>query len=194
MTRGPGGCWRAGMVEGISVREASRLFGLHRDTVRKMLAYSVPPGYRREGPGRISSGCHGDPTLRQAQDEPFTAKFQGSSATRPSASLSGSRTSTGSMVSTPRRRSPSRALRITSGSVGGEDRRCSCRCPTRRATPSVISIRDYQPSTRWRSSARCWPSAARLPARRPTTATQPLLRMTSQQSSKEAAPHGQAHL
>ena len=40
---------RACMVEGMSVREASRVFGLHRDTVRKMLAYSVPPGYRREG-------------------------------------------------------------------------------------------------------------------------------------------------
>ena len=40
------------MVEGMSVREASRVFGLHRDTVRKMLAYSVPPGYRREGPPR----------------------------------------------------------------------------------------------------------------------------------------------
>ena len=36
------------MVEGTSIREASRVFGLHRDTVRKMLAYSVPPGYRRQ--------------------------------------------------------------------------------------------------------------------------------------------------
>ena len=33
---------RACMVEGMSVREASRVFGLHRDTVRKMLAYSAP--------------------------------------------------------------------------------------------------------------------------------------------------------
>ena len=41
---------RAGLVEGMSVREASRVFGLHRNTVRKMLAYSAPPGYRREGP------------------------------------------------------------------------------------------------------------------------------------------------
>ena len=39
---------RACMVEGMSVREASRVFGLHRDTVRKTLAYSVPPGYRRK--------------------------------------------------------------------------------------------------------------------------------------------------
>ena len=43
---------RAVMVEGMSIREASRVFGLHRDTVRKMLAYSVPPGYRRHSPPR----------------------------------------------------------------------------------------------------------------------------------------------
>ena len=43
---------RACMVEGMSIREAARVFGLHRDTVRKMLVYSVPPGYRREGPPR----------------------------------------------------------------------------------------------------------------------------------------------
>ena len=36
---------RAVMVDGMSIREAARVFGLHRDTVRKMLAYSVPPGY-----------------------------------------------------------------------------------------------------------------------------------------------------
>ena len=41
---------RAVMVEGMSIREAARGFGLHRDTVRKMLAYSVPPGYRRQTP------------------------------------------------------------------------------------------------------------------------------------------------
>ncbi len=46
---------RACMVEGMSVREASRVFGLHRDTVRKMLEYSVPPGYRRESPPRKPS-------------------------------------------------------------------------------------------------------------------------------------------
>ncbi len=40
------------MVEGMSIREVSRVFGLHRDTVRKVLAYSVPPGYRRQNPPR----------------------------------------------------------------------------------------------------------------------------------------------
>jgi transposase len=43
---------RACFVEGMSIREAARVYGLHRDTVRKMLRYSVPPGYRRERPPR----------------------------------------------------------------------------------------------------------------------------------------------
>ena len=37
-------------VEGMSIREAARVFGLHRDTVRKMLMFSLPAGYRRSGP------------------------------------------------------------------------------------------------------------------------------------------------
>ena len=40
--------------------------GLHRDTVRMMLAYSVPPDYRRQTSPREG------PTLRQAQEELFT--------------------------------------------------------------------------------------------------------------------------
>ena len=40
------------MVDGMSIREVSRVFGLHRDTVRKILAYSVPPRYRRQTPPR----------------------------------------------------------------------------------------------------------------------------------------------
>jgi transposase len=43
---------RACFVECMSVREAARVFGLHRDSVRKMLKYSVPPGYRRDQPPR----------------------------------------------------------------------------------------------------------------------------------------------
>ena len=51
---------RAVMVGGMSIRETARTFGLHRDTVRKMLAYSVPPGYRRQNP------------LKRPKLEPFT--------------------------------------------------------------------------------------------------------------------------
>jgi transposase len=40
------------IVEGMSEREAARQFGLARETVRKMVRYSVPPGYRRQQPVR----------------------------------------------------------------------------------------------------------------------------------------------
>ena len=43
---------RACMVDGMSTRKAARVFGLHRDTVRKMLKYSVPPRYRRQSQPR----------------------------------------------------------------------------------------------------------------------------------------------
>ena len=35
------------MVDGLSRREAATRFGVHRNTISKMLQYSVPPGYRR---------------------------------------------------------------------------------------------------------------------------------------------------
>jgi transposase len=41
---------RAVRVEGKSQRAVARDFGLSRDTVRKMLEYAVPPGYRRQQP------------------------------------------------------------------------------------------------------------------------------------------------
>jgi len=41
---------RAVQVEGISQREAARQFGLSRQTVKRMLAYSIPPGYERKKP------------------------------------------------------------------------------------------------------------------------------------------------
>lgn len=37
---------RAVMRDGMSEREASRVFGLDRGTVSKMVKFSVPPGYR----------------------------------------------------------------------------------------------------------------------------------------------------
>ena len=41
------GIRRAVMVEGLSRREVARRFGVHRNTISKMLQFSVPPGYRR---------------------------------------------------------------------------------------------------------------------------------------------------
>lgn len=41
---------RAVRVEGRSQRAVAKEFGLSRETVRKMLQYAVPPGYRRQQP------------------------------------------------------------------------------------------------------------------------------------------------
>ena len=41
------GIRRAVMVDGLSRREAAKRFGFHRNTISKMLQFSVPPGYRR---------------------------------------------------------------------------------------------------------------------------------------------------
>ena len=41
---------RSVYVEGLSERAAARRFGLARETVRKMLRYRLPPGYRRAKP------------------------------------------------------------------------------------------------------------------------------------------------
>ena len=43
---------RAVYVEGLSRREAARRFGIDPRTVAKMLAFAVPPGYRRSHPPR----------------------------------------------------------------------------------------------------------------------------------------------
>ena len=43
---------RAVLVEGRSQRSVAREFGLSRVTVRKMLGYSIPPGYRRKAPAK----------------------------------------------------------------------------------------------------------------------------------------------
>ncbi len=43
---------RAVYVEGKSERQVAREFGLARETVRKMLRYSIPPGYRRQQPAK----------------------------------------------------------------------------------------------------------------------------------------------
>lgn len=43
---------RAVLIEGMSRREAARIFGIDRRTVDKLLKFSIPPGYRRTKPVR----------------------------------------------------------------------------------------------------------------------------------------------
>ena len=38
---------RAVMADGLSRREVAKRFGVHRNTITKMLQHSIPPGYRR---------------------------------------------------------------------------------------------------------------------------------------------------
>jgi transposase len=41
---------RAHHVEGLSIREIARRYGIHRQTIRKMLDHPAPPGYRQRRP------------------------------------------------------------------------------------------------------------------------------------------------
>jgi transposase len=41
-------------AEGMRIREAARVFGLHRETISKMLQFSLPPGSLRSEPVRLS--------------------------------------------------------------------------------------------------------------------------------------------
>ena len=140
---------RAVMVEGKSIREVSREFGLHRDTVRKMLAYSVPPGYRRQTPPRR-------PKL-----EPFTGvidRILEDDLGRP-----GKQRHTAKRIF--------ERLRDEYGFDGGyttvkdyvrenavRPGRCSCRCPIRRDTPSATSARPWWSLAAWsvRPTASYW--------------------------------------
>ena len=97
----------------MSIWEAAWVFGLHRDTVRKMLTYSAPPGYRRQTPPRR-------PKL-----EPFTGvidrilkddhRVPGSSGTPPSASSSASGTSTVSTADIPRSKTTQERIAVRPG-------------------------------------------------------------------------------
>ncbi len=74
---------RACMVDGMSIRRASRVFGLHRDTVRKMLKYAAPPGYqRRKPPGRPKIGPYTGVIDRILQDDLNVPKKQRHTAKR----------------------------------------------------------------------------------------------------------------
>ena len=45
---------RAVQVDGMSIRQAAREFGLSRKTIRKMMQFSLPPGYERKKPIRAA--------------------------------------------------------------------------------------------------------------------------------------------
>jgi hypothetical protein len=86
-------------IEGLSQREAARRFGLHRNTVRKMLAFSVPPGYRRAKPPARPKLDPFTPVIDQILETDRAAPPK--QVTRPSVSMSACATSTAIWAATP---------------------------------------------------------------------------------------------
>jgi hypothetical protein len=79
----------------MSRREAASLFGIHRNTVAKMLAFSAPPGYRRQQP-RVSDKLEAFIGVIDGPNATRSGKFYGpirrcrrSSATHANGYLSG---------------------------------------------------------------------------------------------------------
>jgi transcriptional regulator with XRE-family HTH domain len=114
---------RLARSEGMSQRELARHFNISRDSVRKMLAFSSPPGYRRTK------------EIKRPKLDGFTEIIDGwlegdknvpRSATLRSGSTSGSRRSTSSLAAI-------RSSKTTFGSVNGAAVRCSCLWRIRRA-------------------------------------------------------------
>ena len=131
---------RACFVEGMSVREAARVFGLHRDSVRKMLKYSVPPGYRRERPPRRPKLDPFKGVIDQIlEQDQLLPKKQRHTAQRIYDRLRDEHGFPGKY--TVPSTSSGQALRTTFGSVVVRPERCSCLWLILRATPNVISAK-----------------------------------------------------
>ena len=103
---------RLACAEGMSQREAARHFNISRDSVAKMMAVSVPPGYRRTAPvkrpkldaftGIIDGWLEGDREVHRKQRHTAKWVFERLRPYRQIASQSpaGQWTSTGSPAAT----------------------------------------------------------------------------------------------
>jgi hypothetical protein len=67
-------------IEGVSRREAARRYGIDPRTVAKMLAFSVPPGYRRSRPPAASARIR--PVLRRSSPSSPSRNRPADAATR----------------------------------------------------------------------------------------------------------------
>ena len=123
---------RLACAGGKSQPEAARHFGISRDSVRKMLAFSVPPGYRRRAEIKrpkldgfteiIDQWLRKD--LGQRAKQRHTAK-RVYERLRDEHGFVGGHTIVKDYIREHRRRG----------------RRCSCRCTTRRAMPRPTSAK-----------------------------------------------------
>ena len=127
--------------EGLSHHEAGRRFGIDRRTVKKMLSYSAPPGYRRTKPVRRPKldGFTGIvDAILEADTDPDVPRKQRHTAHRIFERLRDEHGFTGGYT----------IVKDYVRSGGNRRARPSCRCITRRAMPRSTSARRW-----WRSGA-----------------------------------------
>ena len=133
---------RLACAEGMSQREAAKRFNLSRDTVRKMLSYSEPPGYRRTAPVRrpkleafiaiIDAWLDQDRQVPRKQCHTAKRVFDRLREEHGPSTSSGEP----SPVAT-------RSSRITSGNGSSAAGRCSCRWRMCRAMPRLILAKHW---------------------------------------------------
>ena len=143
---------RSVFIEGLSEREAAKRFGLARGTVRKMLRYATPPGYRRRQPAQRPkldpfTGIV-DQILIDDQERP---KKQRHTAKRIFDRLRDEYDFTGGYRS-------SRTMFATRSSAG---KRCSCRWCIRRAMPRPTSVKLWWSLTAYSARRTTWWSICR---------------------------------
>jgi hypothetical protein len=125
-------------VDGMSIREAARMFGLHRETVRKMLKYSVPSGYRREHPPRQPKLDPYRGVIDQIleRDQSVSKKQRHPSREGPNVSMTVCEMNTGSRASTRSlRQAQDRRQRLCSGAPSSDPRDVRAVDPSSGARP-----------------------------------------------------------
>ena len=144
---------RSVFVEGLSEREAAKRFGLARGTVRKMLRYATPPGYRRRQPAQRPkldpfTGIV-DQILIDDQERP---KKQRHTAKRIFDRLRDEYDFTGGYTIVKDY--------VRDKKLGGK--RCSCRWCIRRAMPRPTSVKLWWSLTAYGARRTTWWSICRL--------------------------------
>jgi hypothetical protein len=125
---------RLALRDGMSAREAARHFGISRESVKKMVSFSVPPGYRRTAPIKRPKLDGFTEIIDQwLSDDVGQHRKQRHTAKRV---LIGCGRNTGSPAATP-------SSRITCASSSADGERCLSRCTMSPATPRLISAKRW---------------------------------------------------
>jgi transposase len=120
---------RLAIRDGMSAREAARHFGVSRESVKKMLSFSVPPGYRRMAPIKRPKLDGFTEIIDQwLGDDVGRPRKQRHTAKRVFDRLRDEHGFTGGYT----------IVKVTWAISSAGDGRCLSRCTTHRATPRLI--------------------------------------------------------